>query len=71
MEVQMNKHKQKSVTLRLPTHSKLYDLSKTIVPGDNKSIPETIDLLVNEKVSGSKNRENLGATNDGQNKAAD
>jgi len=66
----MNKYKQKSVTLRIPTHSKLYDLSKTIVPGDNKSIPETIDLLVNEKVSTSKNRGILGATNVSQKREA-
>tara|TARA_R110000823_G_C15791369_1_gene486172 strand:+ start:490 stop:696 length:207 start_codon:yes stop_codon:yes gene_type:complete len=63
-----NRYKQKSVTLRIPTHDKLYDLSKTIVPGEYKSIPATIDLLVNEKVSTPESRRNLGATNDSQTK---
>tara|TARA_R110000765_G_scaffold177428_1_gene282711 strand:+ start:388 stop:594 length:207 start_codon:yes stop_codon:yes gene_type:complete len=58
----MNKYKQKSVTLRYPTHSKLYELSKTLVPGEEKSIPYTIDLLVSEKVGSSKKTEEKGAT---------
>ena len=63
----MNIYKQKSVTLKIPTHNKLHDLSKTIVPGAQISVPATIDLLVNEKVSTSKSpTANEGATNETQ-----
>ena len=49
----MDKYKSKSITLRTSTHSLLFDLSKVIVPGYDLSIPNTIDLIVKEKISGS------------------
>nr|ANO58320.1 hypothetical protein [uncultured Alphaproteobacteria bacterium]ANO58376.1 hypothetical protein [uncultured Alphaproteobacteria bacterium] len=49
----MDKYKSKSVTLRTSTHSLLSDLSKVIVPGFDLSIPNTIDLIVREKINGS------------------
>ena len=49
----MDKYKSKSVTLRTSTHSLLSDLSKVIVPGYDLSIPNTIDLIVKEKINGS------------------
>jgi len=49
----MDKYKSKSVTLRTSTHSLLSDLSKVIVPGYDLSIPNTIDLIVREKINGS------------------
>ena len=49
----MNKYKSKSVTLRTSTHSLLSNLSRLIVPGYDLSIPNTIDLIVKEKINGS------------------
>ena len=56
----MNIYKSKSVTLRTETHNKLSDLSRNIVTGLELSIPNTIDLLVNEKINGSKGRVTKG-----------
>ena len=49
----MDKYKSKTVTLRNSTHSKLYKLSKAIVPGLDLSIPQTIEKIVEEKLSNS------------------
>ena len=43
--IMFDKYKSKSVTLRLTTHDNLYDLSKKIRPGDNLSVPRTIEYL--------------------------
>ena len=59
-----NKYKSKSVTLRTSTHSLLSDLSKVIVPGYDLSIPNTIDLIVKEKISSSIGTATKGTTND-------
>ena len=59
-----NKYKSKSVTLRTSTHSLLSDLSKVIVPGYDLSIPNTIDLIVKEKLSSSKGTITQGPTDD-------
>tara|TARA_R110001583_G_scaffold118158_1_gene269318 strand:- start:344 stop:538 length:195 start_codon:yes stop_codon:yes gene_type:complete len=64
----MNMYKSKSVTLRTETHDKLSNLSRHIVSGLELSIPNTIDLLVNEKINGSKDRAIKG-TNEENKKA--
>jgi len=60
----MNIYKSKSVTLRTETHTKLSNLSRNMVTGLELSIPNTIDLLVNEKISGSKDRATIGTANE-------
>jgi len=61
----VDKYKSKSVTLRNDTHSKLYRLSKILAPGFDISIPNTIDKMVNERLSGSQDAQTNGAaTND-------
>ena len=63
----MNKYKSKSVTLRTSTHSLLSDLSKAIVPGYDLSIPNTIDLIVKEKINGSTGTKIKGTIDDKEN----
>ena len=63
----MDKYKSKSVTLRTSTHSLLSDLSKVIVPGFDLSIPNTIDLIVREKINGSKGAATKGTIDDKEN----
>jgi len=58
----MNTYKSKSVTLRTKTHTKLFELSKKIVPGYELSIPNTIEKLVNEH-NGSNDSKNEGTIN--------
>jgi len=61
----VNIYKSKSVTLRTETHNKLSDLSRNIVTGLELSIPNTIDLLVNEKIkNGSKYKAEKGTNNE-------
>ena len=48
----------------LETLNKLSDLSKVIVPGYDLSIPNTIDLIVKEKLSSSKGTITQGPTDD-------
>ena len=60
----MDKYKSKSVTLRTSTHSLLSDLSKVIVPGFDLSIPNTIDLIVREKINGSRGTKIKGTIDD-------
>ena len=60
----MDKYKSKSVTLRTSTHSLLSDLSKVIVPGFDLSIPNTIDLIVREKINGSMGTKIKGTIDD-------
>ena len=63
----MDKYKSKSITLRTSTHSLLSDLSKVIVPGFDLSIPNTIDLIVKEKISSSMGATNKGTADDKEN----
>jgi len=60
----MDKYKSKSITLRTSTHSLLSDLSKVIVPGFDLSIPNTIDLIVREKINGSMGAKTKGTIDD-------
>ena len=60
----MDKYKSKSITLRTSTHSLLSDLSKVIVPGYDLSIPNTIDLIVREKINGSMGTTTKGTIDD-------
>ena len=63
----MDKYKSKTITLRNSTHSKLYKLSKAIVPGLDLSIPQTIEKVVEEKLSNSEGTyKGTGTANDSQ-----
>ena len=59
-----NKYKSKNVSLRTSTHSLLSNLSEVLVPGYTLSIPNTIDLIVKEKLSSSKDTTTEGTTDD-------
>jgi len=68
-----NKYKSKSVTLRLTTHDNLHDLSKKIRPGDNLSVPRTIEYLkdyYDMNVGNSKGNITKGKTNENKRQEA-